>query len=87
MSKIRVLIVDDQHLFAGSLKVVLEGHGDGEIDVVGIAYNGREALDLVGKTRPDVVLMDVRMPRWRRCSCWPRRRCWARSPLPPPGRG
>ena len=62
MSKIRVLIVDDQKLFAGSLKVVLEGHGDGEIDVVGIAYNGLEALDLVGPTNPDVVLMDVRMP-------------------------
>ncbi len=59
---IRVLIVDDQRLFAGSLKVVLEGHGKGEITVAGIAYNGRQAIEMVRTTNPDVILMDVRMP-------------------------
>ena len=62
MSKARVLIADDQVLFAGSLRVVLEGHGSG-ISVVGVAYDGQEAVELVGREQPDLVLMDVRMPR------------------------
>ena len=62
MDKIRVLIADDQRLFAKSLKVVLEGYGEDAIEVVAVAYDGNEALRLVGETHPDVVLMDVRMP-------------------------
>ena len=62
MRRIKVLIVDDQLLFAGSLKVVIEGHGKDDMQVVGIAHNGEEAIAVVGKTMPDVVLMDVRMP-------------------------
>ena len=62
MSKIRVVIADDQPLFAGSMKIVLEGYGKGEIEVAGIAYNGKDAVDLVRETLPQVVLMDVRMP-------------------------
>jgi DNA-binding NarL/FixJ family response regulator len=62
MSKARVLIADDQVLFAGSLRVVLEGHGK-DIEVVGVAYDGQEAVDLVPAARPDIILMDVRMPR------------------------
>ena len=62
MRKIRVLVVDDQKLFAGSLKVVLDSHGREELTVVGIAYNGRQAIEMVADKRPDVVLMDVRMP-------------------------
>jgi DNA-binding NarL/FixJ family response regulator len=62
VSSIRVVIADDQTLFAGSLKIVLEGYGNGEIEVTGVAYNGQEAVDLVEKTMPDLVLMDVRMP-------------------------
>jgi DNA-binding NarL/FixJ family response regulator len=62
MNKIRVVIVDDQRLFVSSLSTVLRGHGKGRIEVVGVAYDGQEALQLVAQTRPDVVLMDVRMP-------------------------
>lgn len=62
MSKIRVLIVDDQKLFASSLRTVLQRHAKGEIDVVGIAQDGQESIRLIENERPDVVLMDVRMP-------------------------
>ncbi len=62
MNKIRVVIVDDQKLFVSSLSTVLRGHGKGRIEVVGAAYDGREAIGLVERTLPDVVLMDVRMP-------------------------
>ena len=57
----RLVIVDDQVLFAQSLKVVLENLAE-DIEVVGTAANGREAISLVEQSRPDVVLMDVRMP-------------------------
>lgn len=59
---IRVLIVDDQKLFAESMKIVLEGFDSEEIEVLGLAHNGREAVSFVKKTTPDLILMDVRMP-------------------------
>jgi len=58
---IRILIVDDQILFAESLKTVLEAAGDG-YKICGLAENGREAVDAVDELKPDLVLMDVRMP-------------------------
>ncbi len=58
---IRVLIVDDQRLMRDGLRVLLELQ-DG-IAIVGEAGNGVEALTQVATTQPDVVLMDVRMPR------------------------
>lgn len=57
----RILIVDDQVLFAESLKAVLESAPDG-YKVCGLAENGREAVDAVDELKPDLVLMDVRMP-------------------------
>jgi DNA-binding NarL/FixJ family response regulator len=57
-----VLIVDDQHLFAESLKFVLHGESEGKILVTDIAENGKTAVDLVKKNKPDIVLMDIRMP-------------------------
>jgi len=57
----RILIVDDQVLFAESLKAVLETAGE-DFKVCGLAENGREAVDAVDELRPDLVLMDVRMP-------------------------
>ncbi len=62
MSRIRVLIADDQELFAAGVRIILEAHGSGEIEVVGIAADGRQAVDMVERDPPDLVLMDVRMP-------------------------
>jgi DNA-binding NarL/FixJ family response regulator len=58
---IRVLIADDQQLVRAGFRVILESE-DG-IEVVGEAGDGLEALEQVRATRPDVVLMDIRMPR------------------------
>jgi DNA-binding NarL/FixJ family response regulator len=57
---VRVLIVDDHPLFAEGLRNLLTERG---IDVVGIAQDGHEALTRARALRPDVVLMDVTMPR------------------------
>ena len=57
---IRVLLVDDQALFREGLETLLSVHKD--IQVVGQASNGREAVEVAAKVQPDVVLMDVRMP-------------------------
>ncbi len=60
MSAIKVLIVDDHNLVREGLKAVFD-QGD-EVEVVGEAGSGEEALDLVEKIRPDVILMDISMP-------------------------
>lgn len=57
---IRVLIVDDQAMIRVGIRAILESQDD--ITVVGEAENGRAGVDLYRRTRPDVVLMDVRMP-------------------------
>ena len=58
---IRVLIVDDQELVRAGLRTILEAGGD--ISVVGEAADGAAAIDAASRLRPDVVLMDIRMPR------------------------
>jgi DNA-binding NarL/FixJ family response regulator len=58
--RIRVLIADDHRLFAESLKLMLEV--EQEIDVVGYAADGGEAIALSALLRPDVVVMDLDMP-------------------------
>ena len=55
-----VLIVDDQALFREGLETLLSIHQD--IQVVGQASNGQEAVDLASSLHPDVVLMDMQMP-------------------------
>ncbi|MER8186537.1 response regulator transcription factor [Kitasatospora sp. NPDC094015] len=57
---IRVLIVDDQAMVRAGFAALLNAQSD--IDVVGDAADGRQALEASGRTHPDVVLMDVRMP-------------------------
>lgn len=58
---IKVLIADDQAMVRAGLRLILEGHP--EIEVVAEAADGEEAIAAVGRYAPDVVLMDVRMPR------------------------
>jgi DNA-binding NarL/FixJ family response regulator len=60
MNKIKVLIVDDQTLMRDGLKTILELEDN--IDVVGTAKNGQEAIEACRQLSPDVVLMDIRMP-------------------------
>ncbi|MFF2556435.1 response regulator [Nocardia sp. NPDC058058] len=57
---IRVLLADDQALLAGTFRLLIDSAED--MEVVGIAGNGREAVDLAQAVRPDVVVMDIRMP-------------------------
>ena len=57
---VRVVIADDQSLVRSGLALILGTQPD--LEVVGEAGNGDEAIDLVGRLRPDVVLMDIRMP-------------------------
>jgi DNA-binding NarL/FixJ family response regulator len=57
---VRVLIADDQALVRGGFRMILEAKED--MEVVGEAGDGAEAVELVERLQPDVVLMDVRMP-------------------------
>ena len=61
VNEIRVLLVDDEALVRAGLRLILEGSGG--ITVVGEAADGLEAVAQVAELDPDVVLMDVRMPR------------------------
>lgn len=60
MTLVRVVIVDDQPLVRSGIRLVLEAADD--IEIVGEAADGRAALEVIGRTRPDVTLMDLRMP-------------------------
>ena len=58
--KIRVVLADDHHVVRSGIRGELEKHDD--IDIVGEATNGREALALVQRLHPDVLLLDINMP-------------------------
>src|SRR3990170_1014470 len=60
MSRMKVLLVDDQVLFRKGVRALLEGEDD--IEIVSEASNGQEAVDKVKAFRPGVVLMDIHMP-------------------------
>jgi DNA-binding NarL/FixJ family response regulator len=61
LGRVRVLLADDQDLFRAGFRMILAAQGD--VDVVGEARDGEEAVALARRERPDVVLMDVQMPR------------------------
>lgn len=60
MSKIRVLLADDHDIVRDGIKLLLEKEGD--IEVVGEASNGKEALETFRDVNPDVTIMDISMP-------------------------
>src|ERR1051325_1665600 len=58
--QIRVLMADDHAIFRDGLRKLLDG--DEEIVIVGEAQNGAECIKLIGKLKPDILLLDLRMP-------------------------
>ncbi len=73
---IRILLVDDQRLMRDGLRTLLELESD--LDVVGEASDGQEAVQAYAELKPNVVLMDIRMPKMngveataRLCQDWP----------------
>jgi DNA-binding NarL/FixJ family response regulator len=60
MGVVRVLICDDQAVVCEGLELIL--NADPEIEVIGLAYDGSEALEMLPKMQPDLVLMDLKMP-------------------------
>jgi DNA-binding NarL/FixJ family response regulator len=59
MSKVSIVIVDDHGVVIEGIKSALRARS--ELEVVGEAYSGRQAIDLVRQTRPDIVIMDISM--------------------------
>ncbi|MFI9626903.1 response regulator [Streptomyces sp. NPDC052042] len=57
---IRVLLADDQALLAGTFRLLIEAHDD--MEVVGVVEDGRKAVEQARAVKPDVVVMDIRMP-------------------------
>lgn len=60
MNKIKILLVDDQVLFYSGLKTILDLESD--LQVIGTAADGREAVHLADRLKPDIILLDIRMP-------------------------
>ena len=64
---VRVVIADDHRLVLDGIKRALES--DGGFEIVGETQSGTQVLPLVGKTKPDLVLLDVRMPHMDGLAC------------------
>ena len=60
IAKTRILIVDDHEQFRNGLKMLISAEAD--LEVIGEAQNGQQAVSLAQKLQPDVILMDVKMP-------------------------
>ena len=65
--RIKIVIADDQELIRDSLKIVLSANQD--MDVIDTVADGREVIRSVRKAKPDVILMDIRMPGMDGVSC------------------
>lgn len=61
MNTIKVLIADDNQRMVGALEQLLKTQED--MEVIGLAYDGKEAVDMVRETKPDVLLLDLVMPK------------------------
>lgn len=72
MAALRVVIADDHRLMLEAIKVALEQAPD--IEVVGEALSGNQVLPLVGRTDPDLVVLDIRMPEMDGLTCLDRLR-------------
>jgi len=64
---IKVLVADDQELIRQSLQIVLNSKE--EMNVIGVAANGQEVIQNIRKEKPDVILMDIRMPKLDGVQC------------------
>ena len=60
MEKIKVIIADDSDFVRDGMKIILDV--DDDFEVLGCASNGREAIEIAEKNKPDVFLMDIQMP-------------------------
>ena len=60
MTSIRVAIADDQRLFCSGIQMLIESQSD--LEFAGAAYDGAAIVELALEARPDVILMDIRMP-------------------------
>jgi DNA-binding NarL/FixJ family response regulator len=67
MRRLKIVIADDHRLMLTALRTILEA--DGAFEIVGEASDGSEVLPLVGRIRPDLVLLDVKMPRMDGVTC------------------
>lgn len=67
MNMIKVLIADDQELIRQSLQIVLESKEG--VQVMGVAADGQQVMDMVRHEKPDVILMDIRMPKMDGVQC------------------
>jgi DNA-binding NarL/FixJ family response regulator len=72
MRQLRIVIADDHRLMLKALRLVLEA--DGGFEVVGEAADGAELMPIVAQTTPDVVLLDLKMPRMDGLACLERLR-------------
>jgi len=59
---LRIVVADDQRMFALALDLVLQKYGDQQLQVVGTAHDGHELIEKVNALDPDVALVDIRMP-------------------------
>jgi DNA-binding NarL/FixJ family response regulator len=60
MSKIKILLVDDHHIILDGIKLMIQDEPN--IEISGIAENGKKALELISEIKPDVIITDISMP-------------------------